>query len=63
MKNMNSKIGKYGIKWDPVERCITKNGKKIPRHYKKIDFNGNNTPRIVFSFYDTNKTKKLQIYF
>jgi hypothetical protein len=63
MKNMNSKIAKYGIKWESVERCITKDGKKYHRIIKKLSLNGNNTPRIFFTFYDTNKTKKLQIYF
>lgn len=38
MKHKNSKIGKYGIRWKPVERCITKDGKKIPPHYKKTEF-------------------------
>ncbi len=38
MKHKSSKIGKYGIKWEPVERHITKDGKKIQPHYKKTEF-------------------------
>lgn len=38
MKHKNSKIGKYGIKWEPVEGYTTKGGKKIPPHYKKAEF-------------------------
>jgi hypothetical protein len=38
MKHKNSKIGEYGIKWEPVEGCKTKDGRKIPPHYKKVEF-------------------------
>jgi len=38
MKHRQSKIGKYGIKWKPVEGYIAKDGKKIPPHYKKVEF-------------------------
>ena len=35
---MNTKIGKYGIKCDPLNVVSQKNGKKIPRHYKITEF-------------------------
>jgi hypothetical protein len=38
MKHRHSKIGEYGIRWKPVEGYITKDGKKIPPHYKKVEF-------------------------
>jgi len=38
MKHKYSKIGEYGIKWEPVEGYKTKNGKEIPPHYKKVEF-------------------------
>jgi hypothetical protein len=30
MKHQHSKIGKYGLRWKPVEGYKTKKGKKIP---------------------------------
>ena len=38
LKHSHSKIGFYGIKWLPVDGYITKDGKKIPPHYKKVEF-------------------------
>jgi len=38
MKHKNSKIGKYGIRWEPVEGYKTKKGKKIQPHMKKAEF-------------------------
>jgi hypothetical protein len=38
MKHKHSKIGEYGIKWEQVEGYKTKDGKKIPPHYKKVEF-------------------------
>ena len=38
MKHKHSKIGEYGIKWESVEGYKTKEGKKIPPHYKKVEF-------------------------
>ena len=38
MKHKYSKIGEYGIKWEKVEGYKTKDGKKIPPHYKKVEF-------------------------
>jgi hypothetical protein len=38
MKHKYSKIGEYGIKWEPVEGYKTKDGKKILPHYKKVEF-------------------------
>ena len=35
MKNKESQIGKWGIRWKPVEGYKTKNGKKISPHWKK----------------------------
>lgn len=38
MKYKNSKIGAYGLKWEPVEGYKTKDNKKIPLHYKKVEY-------------------------
>ena len=38
MKHKQSKIGLYGIRWEPVEGYITKNGKIVPPHYKKVEY-------------------------
>jgi len=38
MKHKHSKIGEYGIKWEPVEGYKTKKGKRVPPHYKKVEF-------------------------
>jgi len=38
MKHRHSKIGEYGIKWKPVEGYVRKDGKKVPPHYKKVEF-------------------------
>ena len=38
MRHKNSKIGKYGIKWESVEGYTTKDGKKILPHLKKVEF-------------------------
>ena len=43
MKHKHSIIGEYGIKWEPVEGYKTKDGKKIPPHYKKVELSGNMT--------------------
>jgi len=42
MKHKHSKIGEYGIKWEPVEGYKTKDGKNIPPHYKKVEFKWKN---------------------
>ncbi len=45
MKHKYSKIGEYGIKWQPVEGFRKKNGKKVPPHLKKLEYkwkNGSN---------------------
>jgi hypothetical protein len=41
MRHKNSKIGEYGIKYEPVEGYKKKNGKKILPHYKKVEFKWN----------------------
>jgi len=41
MRQKNSKIGKYGFKWEAVEGYKTKNGKRVPPHYKKVEFQWN----------------------
>ena len=38
MKYKNSKIGEYGVRWKPVEGYKNKNGKKVPPHFKKVQF-------------------------
>ena len=38
MKHNHSKIGEYGIRWQPVEGQRTKDGKKTPPHWKKVEF-------------------------
>ena len=38
MKHKHSKIGEYGIKQEPVKGYKTKDGKKIPPHYKKVEY-------------------------
>ena len=42
MKHKHSKIGEYGIKWEPVEGYKTKKGKKILPHMKKVEFKWKN---------------------
>lgn len=41
MKHRNSKIGKYGIRYKPVEGYKTKDGRYVPPHYVKIEFKWN----------------------
>jgi hypothetical protein len=43
MRHKNSKIGHYGITLKQVEGYKTKDGKKIPPHYKKVEFKWNNS--------------------
>ena len=38
MKHKYSKIGEYGIRWEPVEGYKTKDGRKIPPRMKKVEF-------------------------
>ena len=38
MKHHHSKIGKYGIRWQPVEGYKRKDGKQVPPHLKKVEF-------------------------
>ena len=38
MKHKYSKIGEYGIRWEPVEAYKTKDGKIIPPHMKKVEY-------------------------
>jgi len=38
VKHKNSKIGEYGIRWEPVEGYETKDGIIIPPHYRKVEF-------------------------
>lgn len=38
MKHKKSKIGKWGIRLKQVEGYRTKDGKKIPPHWKKVEF-------------------------
>ena len=38
MKHYKSKIGEYGIKWEPVEGYRRKDGVIIPPHYKKVKY-------------------------
>ncbi len=38
MKHRHSKIGKYGIRWQPVEGYKRKDGKQVPPHLKKVEF-------------------------
>ena len=42
LKQKHSKIGEYGFKWEPVKGYKTKDGKKIPPHYKKVEFKWKN---------------------
>jgi hypothetical protein len=39
MKHKKSEIGKWGIRWKPVEGYTTKKGKRIAPHWKKEEFN------------------------
>jgi hypothetical protein len=41
MKQQHSKIGEYGIRWQPVEGYKRKDGKKVPPHLKKVVFRWN----------------------
>jgi len=41
MRHHVSKIGEYGIRWEPVEGYRKKDGKKVPPHYKKVEFHWN----------------------
>ena len=36
MKRYKSKIGEYGVRWEPVEGYKRKDGVKVPPHYKKV---------------------------
>jgi len=38
MRHQHSKIGKYGIKWEPVEGYKKKDGSIVPPHFKKAEF-------------------------
>ena len=38
MKHKYSKIGEYGIRWEPVAGYKTKDGGKIPPRMKKVEF-------------------------
>ena len=38
MKHKNSKIGEYGIKWQAVDGYRKKNGKTVPPHMKKVEY-------------------------
>ncbi len=38
MKHHHSKIGEYGIRWEPVEGHTTKEGRTILPHMKKVEF-------------------------
>ena len=38
MKHKHSKIGEYGIRWEPVDSYTTKDGKKIQPHMKKVEY-------------------------
>jgi hypothetical protein len=38
MKHYKSKIGKYGVRWEPVEGYRRKDGAKILPHYKKTKY-------------------------
>ena len=42
MKHKHSKIGEYGIKWEPVEGYKEKDGKIVPPHMKKVEFKWKN---------------------
>lgn len=36
MKRYKSKIGEYGVRWEPVEGYKRKDGVKVPPYYKKV---------------------------
>ncbi len=36
MKHLKSKIGEYGVRWEPVEGYRKKDGTKVPPHMKKV---------------------------
>ena len=38
MRYHHSKIGKYGIRWQPVEGYKRKDGKKVTSYMKKVEF-------------------------
>ena len=38
MKNYRSKIGEYGVRWEPVEGYKRKDGANVPPHYKKVKY-------------------------
>jgi len=38
MKHMKSKIGEYGVRWEPVEAYRRKDGVKVAPHYKQVKF-------------------------
>ncbi|MEF8848352.1 MAG: hypothetical protein V5A68_04385 [Candidatus Thermoplasmatota archaeon] len=42
MKHKHSKIGEYGIRWKKVEGYTTKDGRKIPPHLRKEEFEWSN---------------------
>ena len=42
MKHKNSKIGEYGIKWEPVEGYTKRDGRKVPSYLKKVEFRWKN---------------------
>ena len=42
MKHKHSKIGKYGIKWEPVEGYKEKDGKIVLPRMKKVEFKWKN---------------------
>jgi hypothetical protein len=49
MKQYKSKIGEYGVRWEPVEGSRTKDGKKIPPHYKKVMYPWKNYNKTIRS--------------
>jgi hypothetical protein len=42
MKYYKSKIGKYGVRWQPVEGYKRKDGTEIPPHMKKVVYRWKN---------------------
>ena len=36
MKHYKSKIGEYGVRWEPVEGYKRKDGTKVQPHMKKV---------------------------
>lgn len=42
MKHKFSKIGEYGIKFEPVNGYVNKNGKKVHPYMRRVEFRWNN---------------------